>query len=79
MPCETLTTLYLVIYKEGANSCSLAIMKQISQNINLENTNQNNLSPLTSKTRGDFFCLKLWKVIEEFIINIKLEILNVKF
>jgi len=79
MPCETLTTLYIVIYKEGANSCSLAIMMQISQNINLNTKNQHNLSPLTSKTRGDFFCLKLWKVIEEFILNIKQEILNVKF
>jgi hypothetical protein len=43
------------MFKEGANSCLLAITMQISQNINLENTNQHNLSPLTSKNRGDFF------------------------
>jgi hypothetical protein len=36
MPCETLTTLKTAMFKEGANSCSLAIMMQISQNINLK-------------------------------------------
>jgi hypothetical protein len=64
------------MFKEGANSCSLAKMMQISQNINLENTNQHNLSPLTSKNRGDFFCLQLWRINVKFEFNIEQETRN---
>ncbi len=57
MPCETLATFLPIAIgmEKGAKSCPAEMQEQISQSF-FEKDNQNNITPLTVKVGGVFFC-----------------------